>query len=91
MHDGRHDPAALGKALGLPATSLEGPLKMMTLDIGRTGTCVRLAVEDDPGAWECKTAADTDCFKFGGYTSGGIPELMVIDAPVERTAIEEVP
>jgi hypothetical protein len=33
---------------------------------------------------------DTDCFKFGGYTSGGGPELMAIDAPVVRTAIEEI-
>jgi hypothetical protein len=48
-------------------------------------------VDTDPGVWKCKTAEDTDCFKFGGYTSGGVPELMVIDAPVEQTSIEEVP
>jgi hypothetical protein len=91
MRDGRHDPAALGKSLGLPAASLEGPLRMMTLDIDDAGICVRLPVDDDPGAWKCETTADTDCFKFGGYTSGGVPELMVLDAPVDRTAIEQVP
>ena len=91
MRDGRHDPAALGKALGLPAASLEGPLRMMTLDLDDAGTCVRLPVDADPGAWKCTTAADTDCFRFGGYTSGGVPELMVLDAPVDRTAIDEVP
>jgi len=91
MRDGRHDPAALGKALGLPATNLEGSLRMMTLDIDDAGTCVRLPVDDDPGVQKCKTAEDTECFKFGGYTSGGVPELMVLDAPVDRTAIEQVP
>lgn len=90
MSDGRHDPAALGKTLGLPAANFEGPLRMMTLDAGKAGTCVRLPVDTDPGVWKCKTAEDTDCFKFGGYTSGGVPELMVIDAPVDQTAIEEV-
>jgi hypothetical protein len=91
MVDGRHDPAALGKALGLPAKNFEGALRMMTLDLDETGTCARLPVDDDPGVWKCQTPEDTDCFKFGGYTSGGIPELMVIDAPVGRTTIEAVP
>jgi len=91
MTDGHHDPAALGKALGLPAANFEGPLRMMTLDTTKVGACARLPVDTDPGVWKCKTAEDTDCFKFGGYTSGGVPELMVIDAPVDQTAIEEVP
>lgn len=90
MHDGHHDAAALGKALGLPATSFEGPLRMMTLDVDDTGTCVRLPVDEDPGVWKCKTPEDKDCFKFGGYTSGGIAEIMVLNAPVARTTIEEV-
>jgi hypothetical protein len=90
MADGHHDPAALGKALGLPAANFDGPLRMMTLDIGKEATCVRLPVDSDPGAWKCQTPQDTDCFKFGGYTSGGVPELMAIDAPVDRTAIEQV-
>ena len=89
--NGRHDPAALGKALGLPAANFEGTLRMMTLEYGAAGACVRLPVDADPGVWKCKTPEDTDCFKFGGYTSGGIAELMVIDAPVEGTTIEEVP
>lgn len=91
MHDGHHDPSALGKAVGLPAASLEGPLRMMTFDTHRVGACVRLPVDSDPGARQCKFPEDTDCFKFGGYTSGGVPELMVINAPVEKTTIEEVP
>lgn len=91
MTDGHHDPAALGKALGLPAANFEGTLRMMTLDLHKAPACARLPVDADPGVWPCKTASDTDCFKFGGYTSGGVPELMVIDAPVDQTAIEEVP
>ncbi|MCE9576816.1 MAG: hypothetical protein K8W52_26960 [Deltaproteobacteria bacterium] len=87
--DGGHDPAALGKALGLPAANFEGPLRMMTLDVA--AVCVRLPVEQDPGAWPCKSADDHDCFKFGGYTSGGIPELMVIDAPVAPATVEAIP
>jgi hypothetical protein len=91
MKDGRHDPAALGKALGLPAASFEGTLRLMTLDLDDAGACARLPVDEDPGVWKCQSAEDKDCFKFGGYTSGGIPELMVIDALVERTTIDEVP
>jgi hypothetical protein len=90
MTDGHHDPAAIGKVLGLPAANFEGPLRMMTLDIDKEATCVRLPVDGDPGVWKCQTPQDTDCFKFGGYTSGGVPELMAIDAAVARTAIEEV-
>jgi hypothetical protein len=88
--NGKHDPAAIGKALGLPAANFEGTLRMMTLDIGTAGACVRLPVDSDPGVWKCKSAEDTDCFKFGGYTSGGVPEIMVINAPVEQTTIVEV-
>jgi len=91
MADGHHDPAAIGKALGLPAGNFDGPLRMMTLDLGKQATCVRLPVDSDPGVWKCQTPQDTDCFHFGGYTSGGIPELMAVDAPVDLTAIEEVP
>ena len=91
MTGGHHDPAALGKALGLPAANFEGPLRMMTLDTAQQPTCVRLPVDSDPGVWKCASADDKDCFKFGGYTSGGVAEIMVIDAPVDRTAIEEVP
>jgi hypothetical protein len=88
--NGHHDPAALGKALGLPAANFEGTLRMMTFDIVKNQVCARLPVDTDPGAYACKTPEDTDCFKFGGYTSGGAPELMVINAPVAETAIEEV-
>jgi hypothetical protein len=52
---------------------------------------VRLPIEEDPGAWKCRTPEDKDCFQFGGYTSGGTPEIMVLNAPVDRTAIEQVP
>jgi hypothetical protein len=86
-----HDPAVLGRALGLPADRLAGPLRMMTLDLATPGVCARLPVDADPGVWPCKTADDHDCFKFGGYTSGGVPELMVIGAPVAATAVEAVP
>lgn len=90
MKDGKHDPAAIGKALGLPATNFEGPLRLMTLDVDDVAACIRLPVDADPGVWKCQTPEDKDCFKFGGYTSGGVPEAMVIDAPVEKTSIEEV-
>ena len=78
-------------ALGLPAANFDGPLRMMTMDLDDTATCARLPVDSDPGVWTCKSAEDTDCFKFGGYTSGGVPELIVIDAPVGQTTIDEVP
>lgn len=85
-----HDPALLGQALGLPAQNFEGPLRMMTLDLAATRACVRLPDDDDPGVWKCQSEADQDCFKFGGYTSGGVPELMVIDAPVAHASIREI-
>jgi hypothetical protein len=91
MVEGKHDPAAIGKALGLPAKNFEGPLRMMTLDLNATGVCVRLPVESDPGVWKCTTPEDTDCFKFGGYTSGGVPEVMVLNAPVAKAQVDEVP
>ena len=91
MKDGKHDPAVLGKALGLPAANFEGTLRMMTLDLAAAHLCVRLPVDADPGVWKCKTPEDTDCFKFGGYTSGGVPELMVLNAPVAQTQVEVVP
>lgn len=90
MKDGKHDPAAIGKALGLPATNFEGPLRLMTFDVTAAAACIRLPVDADPGVWKCQTPEDKDCFKFGGYTSGGVPEAMVVDAAVEKTSIEEV-
>jgi hypothetical protein len=90
MANGHHDPAAIGKALGLPAANFDGPLRMMTFDLKKDPVCARLPVDTDPGVYACKTQEDTDCFKFGGYTSGGEPELMVINAAVAETAIEEV-
>ncbi len=90
MKDGKHDPAVIGQALGLPAANFEGPLRLMTFDVDDVGSCIRLPVDADPGVWKCQTPEDKDCFKFGGYTSGGVPEAMVIDAPVEKTAIEEI-
>ncbi len=91
MKDGQHDPAVLGQALGLPARNFEGTLRMMTLDLDAAGVCVRLPVESDPGVWKCTSPEDKDCFKFGGYTSGGVPEVMVLNAPVSRARTEEVP
>jgi hypothetical protein len=91
MAAGQHDPAALGKALGLPASNFEGPLRLMTFDTSKVAACVRLPIDADPGVWKCQTPQDTDCFKFGGYTSGGVPEVMVINAAVARTTIEQVP
>lgn len=86
-----HDAAVIGRALGLPAKNFEGPLRMMTLDLSATGSCVRLPVDADPGVWKCKGAEDKDCFKFGGYTSGNVPEVMVINAPVDKAVVTEIP
>jgi hypothetical protein len=87
-----HDPAVLGQALGLPAANFEGPLRMMTLDLSAApDACVRLPVDDDPGVWNCQSEEDEDCFKFGGYTSGGVPELMVINAPVALASVRAIP
>ncbi|MDY7231216.1 hypothetical protein [Hyalangium rubrum] len=85
-----HAPEVLGQALGLPAKNFEGPLRMMTLDLNASGSCARLPVDSDPGVWKCQTAEDTDCFKFGGYTSGGVPEVMVINAPVNQAQVTEI-
>ncbi|HVG57012.1 MAG TPA: hypothetical protein VNA24_00550 [Hyalangium sp.] len=91
MTGGTHAPDVLGQALGLPAKNFEGPLRMMTLDLNASGTCARLPVDSDPGVWKCQTPEDKDCFKFGGYTSGGVPEVMVINAPVAQTTVTEIP
>jgi hypothetical protein len=85
-----HDAAILGQALGLPAANFEGPLRMITLDLAATQSCVRLPVDEDPGVWKCKSDEDKDCFKFGGYTSGAVPELMVINAPVAQATLREI-
>ncbi|MCA9680853.1 MAG: hypothetical protein KC457_01555 [Myxococcales bacterium] len=91
LEGGGHDAAKLGEALGLPAANMEGPLRMMTLDLRASKSCVRLPVDEDPGVWKCQNEEDKDCFKFGGYTSGGVPELMVLDAPVAATTVREIP
>ena len=91
MKEGKHDPAVIGKALDLPAKNFEGTLRLMTLDLDTAGVCVRLPVDADPGVWKCSSPEDKDCFKFGGYTSGGVPEVMVINAPVAQTRVEEIP
>jgi hypothetical protein len=91
MKDGKHDPAVIGKALGLPAANFEGPLRMMTIDFHKVPLCLRLPVDSDPGVWKCQTAEDKDCFKFGGYTSGAVPELMVLNAPVDKASVESIP
>jgi len=91
MKDGKHDPAVIGTALGLPAANFEGPLRMMTLDLtAAASACVRLPVDSDPGVWKCKSEEDKDCFKFGGYTSGNVPEVMVINAPVDKAVVKEI-
>ncbi|WXH30065.1 hypothetical protein WA016_04035 [Myxococcus stipitatus] len=91
MNGATHDPAVLGQALGLPAKNFEGPLRMMTLNLKASGSCARLPVDSDPGVWKCQSEQDTDCFKFGGYTSGGAPEVMVINAPVSQAVVTEIP
>lgn len=93
LKDGKHDPAVIGEALGLPAKNFEGPLRMMTLDLDddAPGACARLPVDADPGVWKCQSEEDKDCFKFGGYTSGNVPEIMVINAPVEKAVVKEIP
>ncbi|MCX4242280.1 hypothetical protein [Paraliomyxa miuraensis] len=91
MNGDVHDPAVIGQALGLPAKNFEGPLRMMTLDLhDAPDACVRLPVDSDPGVWKCQSEEDTDCFKFGGYTSGNVPEVMVINAPVDKAAVKEI-
>jgi hypothetical protein len=85
-----HDAAALGQALGLPASNFEGPLRMMTLDLAAAPSCVRLPVDADPGVWKCESEADKDCFKFGGYTSGNVPEVMVINAAVAGVNVRAI-
>lgn len=92
MNGAAHDPALLGQALGLPAANMEGALRMMVLDLrAAPSACVRLPVDSDPGVWKCQTPEDKDCFQFGGYTSGGVPEIMVINAPVASAQVTQIP
>ncbi|MDP2339969.1 MAG: hypothetical protein Q8O67_03340 [Deltaproteobacteria bacterium] len=90
MNDGKHDAALLAKALGLPTDRMEGPLRLLTLELGHD-VCARLPVDGDPGAWPCKSDGDTDCFRFGGFTTGGVPELLLVNAPVARAHVVEIP
>jgi hypothetical protein len=91
MKAGKHDAAVLGKALSLPADNFNEPLHMITIDLSTVPVCVRLPVDDDQGAYKCKSSSDKDCFKFGGYTWGGTAELMVLNAPVDKAKVEDVP
>lgn len=88
-----HDPKILANALGLQPDNMTGPLRLMTLDLKRHPTCTRLPVESDPGALNCdhhQHPAESACFRFGGFTSGGIPEVMLIDAPVKGTRVQKI-
>ena len=85
------DRHVLEEALGVTSGNLKGPIRLVTLDVRKSGVCVRLPTSEDPGATKCTTAEQKDCFKFGGFTSGGVPEIMIIDAPVDRTIDEPVP
>jgi hypothetical protein len=87
---GKHDPAKLAKSLGLSPDNMKGPLIMLTLDLSTAGACVRLPVETDPGAKACCAAGEDDCFKFGGRTSGGMPEVMIINAPTAYATLDIV-
>jgi hypothetical protein len=87
---GKHDPVKLAKSLGLSPDNMQGPLIMLTLDLSTAGACVRLPVETDPGAKPCCATREDDCFKFGGRTSGGMPEVMIINAPTAYATLDIV-
>lgn len=87
---GSHDPKILAQSLGLQPDNMTGPLRLMTLDYIRHPTCVRLPVESDPGALNCDHLSDSACFRFGGFTTGGVPEVMLIDAPVKGTRVRKI-
>eukprot|EP00727_Mastigamoeba_balamuthi_P009224 m51a1_g4924 hypothetical protein (225) ;mRNA; r:247239-247913 len=55
---------------------------VVTIDTVATPLCYRLPMEADPGASHCLGLPDERCFKFGGFTSGGAPEILLINATV---------
>ena len=77
--------------MGAVCVPLAVPLRLMTLDLDEAGACARLPVAADPGALACTRPEEQACFVFGGYTTGGVAEIMLIDAPVARTQIDVVP
>eukprot|EP00727_Mastigamoeba_balamuthi_P009227 m51a1_g4927 hypothetical protein (229) ;mRNA; r:256321-257588 len=74
---------SLFQRLGIP--DHDETFYVVTIDTTATPLCYRLPMEADPGAGHCVGVPDERCFKFGGFTSGGAPEILLISAPVKAT------
>jgi len=69
--DGTTDFAVIEKKLGLPSGTYKPDGGLWRVDVNVPISCYRLPKADDPGA-------NSD-FKPGGFTSGGVPEILVIN------------
>ena len=82
-----------GELLGLPLSNFKWNIENKTLhrlitcrvDSLKDDLCVRMPMHDDPGVWKCsKGTWDEQCFKFGGFTSGKLPELVIVNLPYNK-------
>ncbi len=69
--DGTIDFAVIDKKLGFDPGSYPPEGGLWRVDVNVKNSCYRLAKADDPGA--------NAHFKAGGFTSGGVPEILVIN------------
>ena len=85
-----------GKSLGLPLSNFQYAIRNKTLHHLITcnvhslkdDLCVRMPMHEDPGAWKCSDGTwDEQCFAFGGFTSGNLPELVVVNLPYTKCRI----
>ena len=70
--DGTTDYTVIELKLGLPGGTYKPDGGLWRVDVDVKSGCYRLPKHDDPGA-------NSD-FKPGGFTSGGVPEILAIDA-----------
>jgi hypothetical protein len=69
--DGTTDFAVIEQKLGLPTGTYKPDGGLWRVDVNVPISCYRFPKADDPGA-------NSD-FKAGGFTSGGVPEILVLD------------
>jgi hypothetical protein len=74
--DGTTDFTVIEHKLGLPAGTYKADGGLWRIDVDVKSGCYRMPKADDPGA-------NSD-FKAGGFTSGGVPEILVINGKLAK-------
>ena len=74
--DGTTDYAVIEHKLGLPSGTYKADGGLWRIDVDVKSGCYRMPKANDPGA-------NSD-FKAGGFTSGGVPEILVINGKVAK-------